>query len=219
MSISHSQVSNDIDWSWGITPKVMQLRLYDATLATSSKISKLTGNDYLAYYSTLNFDAGLAKTYLSGWRTGIVVKNVIPQSFAFKNALTAGATPIANGSTLYLKPQVRGGISYEYPKWFTVAFDADLTKNDPAGLEDPSQFVALGGELSTSGWTQIRIGYRADLVNTARNVASIGFGLSPRIPNFKTHFDFAFTASPDIFNNGWDAATQVGIAMKFGLNF
>jgi hypothetical protein len=219
MSISHEQVTNDIDWSWGITPKVMQLRLYDATLATTSKVSNLTGNDYLAYYSTLNFDAGIAKTYLSGWRTGLVVKNVIPQSFEFKNAPSAGATPIANGSTLYLNPQVRAGISYEYPKWFTVALDADLTRNDPAGLEDPSQCVALGGELSTSDWVQIRAGYRADLVNAARNIASIGFGLSPRLPHFKTHFDFALTASPDIFTNGLDAATQVGIAMKFGLNF
>ncbi len=219
VSISHAQVSNDIDWSWGITPKVMQLRLYDATLATSSKVSNLTGNDYLAYYSTLNFDVGLAKTYLSGWRTGIVVKNVIPQSFEFKNAPSAGATPVANGSTLYLTPQVRGGISYEYPKWFTVAFDADLTRNDPAGLEDPSQFVALGGEISTSDWTQIRAGYRADLVNAARNVASVGLGVSPRVPNFKTHFDIALTASPDIFKNGLDGATQVGLAMKFGLNF
>jgi hypothetical protein len=219
MSISHAQVTNDIDWSWGITPKVMQLRLYDATLATSNTVSNFTGNDYLAYYSTLNFDAGLAKTYASGWRTGIVIKNVIPQSFEFKNAPSAGATPIANGSTLDLKPQVRAGISYEFPKWFTVAFDADLTRNDPAGLEDPSQFFALGGELSTSDWVQIRAGYRADSVNAARNVASVGFGLSPRLPNFKTHFDLALTASPDIFNKGLDAATQVGLAMKFGLNF
>ena len=180
VSISHEQVSNDIDWSWGITPKVMQLRLYDATLATSNTLSNATSNDYLAYYSTLNFDAGLAKTYLNGWRTGIVVKNVIPQSFDFKNAPSAGATPVANGSTFYLNPQVRGGISYEYPKWFTVALDADLTRNDPAGLEDPSQCVALGGEVSTSDWVQIRAGYRADFVNAARNIASVGFGLSPR---------------------------------------
>jgi hypothetical protein len=219
LALSHGVVTNDVEWAWGITPKVMQMRLYDATIAATSSTSNLTGNDYLAYYSTLNFDAGLSKVYLNGWRSGIVVKNVIPQSFDFKNAPTAGATPVANGSTLHLNPQVRAGFGYESIGLFSVALDADLTRNDPAGLEDPSQYLAIGGEVSTSGWVQIRAGYRADLVNAARNVASIGFGLSPRLPSFKPHFDFAITASPDIFNNGWDAATQVGVAMKFGLNF
>ena len=219
MSISHGLVSNDVAWSWGITPKVMQMRLYDTTIGSSSSLSGATSGDYLAYYSTLNFDAGLAKTYLNGWRTGLVVKNVIPQTFAFKNAPTPGATPVADGSTLNLSPQVRAGISYEQINWFTIALDADLTKNDPAGLENPSQYVALGGEFSTSGWAQFRAGYRADLVNSALNQISIGLGISPRLPYSKPHLDLAITASPNIFNNGYNAATQAGAYLQFGLNF
>ena len=219
LSIAHGEVTNDVEWSWGMTPKVMQLRLYDATIAATGGLSNATANDYLAYYSTLNFDAGLSKTFLNGWRSGIVVKNLIPQTFDFKTALTAGTTPVANGSKLNLNPQVRVGLGYEQVGWFAVALDADLTKNDPAGLEDPSQYIALGAEFSTAGWTQYRIGYRADMVNAARNVASVGIGLSPRLPFFKPHFDFAITASPDIFNNGLDNATQVGAYMKFGINF
>jgi|GEM_PF-768085 hypothetical protein len=218
-SISHGLVSNDVAWSWGITPKVMQMRLYDATIGSSSTLSNATSNDYLAYYSTLNFDAGIAKTYLNGWRTGLVVKNVIPQTFDFKNALTPGATPVADGSKLNLSPQVRAGISYEQINWFNLALDADLTKNDPAGLENPSQYVAVGGEFSTSGWAQIRAGYRADLVNSALSQVSIGLGISPRLPYYKPHLDLAITASPNIFNNGYNAATQVGAYLQFGLNF
>jgi hypothetical protein len=218
LSISHAQVTNDVEWSWGVTPKVMQLRMFDATIAATGGVSSSALNDNLAYYSTLNFDAGLAKVFLNGWRTGIVVKNVIPQTFDFKSAPTAGATPVANGATLNLNPQVRAGLSYEN-SLFMIALDGDLTRNDPAGLEDPSQIVALGVELNLSGWTQFRAGYSADMVNAARNVASIGWGFSPRVPYFKPHFDIALTASPDLFNNGLNGVTQMGMSMKFGMNF
>lgn len=218
LSISHALVTNDKSWSWGITPKLMQMRMYDVLVAASTNLNSVSSNDYLANYSTLNFDAGLSKTFLNGWRSGIVVKNVIPQTFDFKNAPTPGATPVADGATLNLKPQVRGGFSYENP-WFALAFDADITRNDPAGLENPSQYMSLGGELNTSDWTQIRAGYRADMINTALNVASLGIGLSPRLPYFKPHFDLAIIASPDIFASGWNGATQVGISLKMGLNF
>jgi hypothetical protein len=218
LSIAHRAVTYDQEWAWGITPKIMQIRMYDATMGATGSLSNATGNDYLAYYSTLNVDVGLAKILMTGWRTGIVVKNLIPQTFDFKNAPTAGATPVANGSKLTMNPQVRVGTSYAND-WMAVALDADLTRNDPAGLEDPSQFIALGLEFSASGWTQIRAGYRADMVNAARNIASFGMGMSPRLPFFKPHFDFALTVSPDAFTNGLNAATQVGAALKLGFNF
>ena len=219
VSISHGLVSNDVAWSWGITPKVMQMRLYDTTLGAKSSLNNASTSDYLAYYSTLNFDAGIAKKYLNGWRTGLMVKNVIPQSFDFKNAPTAGATPVADGSTLDIKPEVRAGISYEQLNWFTLALDADITRNNPAGLESQSQFISVGGEFSTSGWAQIRAGYRADLVDRTLDVASIGVGFSPRVPYLKPHFDLAVTASPEIFNRGYNAANQAGVYLQFGLNF
>ena len=218
-SISHGLVTNDVAWSWGITPKVMQMRLYDTTLGAKSSLNNASSSDYLAYYSTLNFDAGIAKTYLNGWRTGLVVKNVIPQSFDFKNAPTPGATPVSDGATLDIKPEVRAGVSYEQPNWYTLAVDADLTRNNPAGLESQSQYISVGGEFSTSGWTEIRVGYRADLVDRTLDVASVGIGFSPRVPYFKPHFDLAVTASPDIFKSGYNAATQAGVYLQFGLNF
>lgn len=220
LSISHGLVTNDHAWSFGFTPKVMQLRLFDALLAANNgtSTSGLIANDYLASYSTLNFDAGIAETYLNGWRTGLVIKNVIPHKFDFKQAATKGGTPVADGSTLNMNPQMRTGVSYEN-KWSTVAFDLDLTRNNPAGLENQSQYAGIGGEVNTSDWVELRAGYRYDMINPSQKEFSLGFGLSPRFPFFKTHMDFAITASPDIFSTGWNNAVQAGASMKLGLNF
>lgn len=209
LSISHGLVTRDQEWAVGVTPKYMQFKLFDALLdANTGNANNATGSDYMAQYSSLNFDLGVAKSYLNGWRTGVVVKNVLPQSFDFKRAPTAGATPVATGSTLDLKPQVRAGVSHE-TAWSTLAFDLDLTQNDPAGLENRSQYAALGGELSALGWAQLRAGYRADMLNSARNVTSFGLGLSPRIPFFKLHFDLAYAYNAD----------EKGASLRFGFNF
>jgi len=222
LSISHSFISKDQSWSIGFTPKVMNLQLFDALLSANNgtSTSGITGNDYLAKYNTVNLDVGVAKSYNNGWRTGIVVKNVVPQTFDFKNAPTlgVGATPVPDGATLTMNPQARFGVSHENA-WSTIAFDMDVTKNNPAGLENPSQFVGIGGELSAWGWAQIRAGYRTDLVTSGQEMISLGFGLSPRIPYFKPHLDFAVSASPNILANGWNNASQVGASLKMGLNF
>lgn len=211
LSISHGfakTLKAPSDWSLGVTPKIIQLQLFDAKLDPAKSSSDATGNDYLATYSTMNLDVGAAKVYGNGWRTGAVIKNLIPQSFDFKTAPTPGATPVANGSALNLTPQVRVGVSHEN-SWSTVALDVDLTQNDPAGLENKSQYVALGGELSAWGWAQFRAGYRADLVNTSRSVASLGLGISPRIPYFKIHTDLAVAGN----------ANEIGASLRFGFNF
>ncbi len=220
LSISHNLVTSDHSWSLGVTPKVMNLQLFDALLAANNgtNTSNATGNDYLAKYNTVNFDMGVAKSYNNGWRTGVVVKNVIPQSFDFKRAPNPGDTPIAIGSKLNMNPQGRLGISHENA-WSTVAFDLDLAKNNPAGLESKSQYAGLGGELSAWGWAQLRAGYRSDLVNKGQDLISLGFGLSPRIPYFKPHLDLAVTSSRDVLSNGWNNATQAGASLKLGFNF
>lgn len=203
LSISHGLVTRDQEWAIGITPKYMQLQLFDALLdANSGNTSNATSSDNIAKYSTLNFDMGVAKSYLNGWRTGVVAKNVLPQKFDFKRS------QVATGETLNLNPQLRAGVSHE-TDWSTLAFDLDLTQNDPAGLENRSQYAALGGELSALGWAQLRAGYRADLLNSARNVTSFGLGLSPRIPYFKLHFDLAYAYNAD----------EQGASLRLGFNF
>jgi hypothetical protein len=208
LAVSHGFVSGGREWTVGVTPKIMQMQLFDATIdANAGDLNGATGDDFLAKYTGFNFDLGAAKNYGNGWTTGAVIKNVIPQTYDFKQAPTAGATQVTTGS-LSIKPQVRVGVARENT-WSTVALDVDLTQNDPAGLENKSQYVALGGELSAWGWAQLRAGYRADLVNTSRNVASLGLGLSPRIPYFKIHTDLAVAGN----------ANEVGLSWRLGFNF
>ncbi len=203
LSASHGFIYHDQAWVLGVTPKLMQLQLFDALLdANSGNTDGVTGSANLIKYSAFNFDIGTARNYENGWRTGLVIKNVLPQDFDFKR------NNVATGAKLSLKPQIRAGVSHEN-EWSTVALDADLTKNDPAGLENHSQYVALGGELSALGWAQLRAGYRADLVDSSRSLTSVGLGISPRIPYFKFHFDLAYA-----FNSN-----EQGGSLRLGLNF
>jgi hypothetical protein len=220
VSLSHGFVSNDRRFSIGITPKMLRLHMYDASLtASAGSINGMTGNDYYAFYTAPNIDIGITKNFVGGFRTGLVVKNAITQTYEFKNAPTAGATPVANGSTLTIKPQVRVGMAYEIPL-FTVAADLDLTKNDPAGLEDYSQYAGVGFEVGISDWTQLRAGYRANMISKAKDqVVSAGLGFSPRLPYFKPHFDFAITTSPNFFHEGFAGANDLGFSLRFGFNF
>jgi hypothetical protein len=222
LSISHNLVTYNQSWSLGFTPKVMNLQLFDALLSANNGTSTtgVTGNDYLAKYNTVNFDIGVAKSYSNGWRTGLVVKNVVPQSFDFKAIASGAASGSAQQTTgqLNINPQGRLGISHENA-WSMVAVDVDLAKNNPAGLESKSQYAGIGGELSAWGWAQIRAGFRSDLLNKGQDLISLGLGLSPRIPYFKPHLDLAVTSSRDVLSNGWNNATQAGAALKLGFNF
>jgi hypothetical protein len=220
LSISRNLVISDQSWSFGITPKVMNLHLFDAKLNPDkgSISSGLTSSDNMAEYNTVNFDLGVGKSYLSGWRLGAVVKNVIPQTYDFKHALTPGGITVPDGSKLILNPQSRVGLSYAND-WSTVAFDLDVTRNNPAGLEKYSQYAGLGVEYNAFGWAQLRAGYHHDLLDPKRPAASVGFGVSPRIPYFKPHLDVALAVSPSIFSQGWGGATQMGASLKAGFNF
>jgi hypothetical protein len=133
-----------------------------------------------------------------------VLKNIIPYKLDFKRAPTPGATPVATGDTLTLNPQARLGVSHTN-NWSTVALDVDLTRNDPSGLENATRYIALGGELNALGWAQLRAGYRIDTENSARNITSIGLGLSP----FGVHADLAVAGN----------ANEIGASFQLGFRY
>lgn len=189
----------------GITPKIVQAQLYDIPIGFNSpSFSNFNGNDYLAKYSIANFDLGMAKNFRNGWRAGLVVKNVIPYFLDFKRAPVAGAVPVATGDTLRLVPQSRAGVSYTNRR-AVIALDADLYRNDPAGLENYTQYISLGGELNAWNWAQLRVGYRADLVNSSRNIVTLGLGFSP----FGVHTDIAVAGN----------ANELGAYFQLGFRF
>ena len=204
ISLAREFTVRDQSLAIGLSPKIVKVLRFDVVTDVNTDAT-LTGDDYRAEYTNFNFDLGIAKNYKNGWRSGFVVKNVIPYSYDFKRAPTAGATPVPTGVKMELKPQARVGVSHANT-WSTVALDVDITRNDPAGLEDKSQYIALGGELDAFGWAQIRAGYRADLVNSARNVASLGLGLAL----FKVvHVDIAAAGNKN----------EIGASFQFGVHF
>ncbi len=165
-------------WGLGITPKVIRATLidYSADVNTGST-NNIDGDKYTAKYTSVNFDLGLAKDYANGWRTGFVVKNVLPRNFDFKS-IVPGDTAKSVTGTMKLRAQARVGASYSND-WSTVALDVDLTSNDPAGFESPSKFIALGAEFDAMSWAQLRVGYRADGKNRNRKAAAVGIGRCP----------------------------------------
>lgn len=194
-------------WGLGITPKMVKVNLYDYAVNVNSSTSNAPGSDYTAKYSHFNFDLGLAKDYGNGWRSGFVVKNVIPHTYDFKSipAGAAAGSPQVTTGQLNLKPQARIGASHT-TSWSTVAMDFDLTANDPAGLENKSQYLSLGAELNAWDWAQIRLGYRANLKDSNRNIPSVGLGLAP----FGVlHFDVAVSKS----------ANEIGAAARLAFTF
>ena len=204
-ALSHEYKIFNHDIALGITPKIIKAQLFDIPISVNNtNQTNFSSTDYLAEYSLVNFDLGAAKNYNNGWRTGLVIKNVIPQSLDFKRASTAGAIPVATGEQLTLRPQARIGISHEN-SWSTVAMDVDLTRNDPAGFEKATRYIALGGELNAFDWAQLRAGYRVDAENSARNVASLGLGISP----FGVHADLAVAGN----------ANEIGASFQLGFRF
>lgn len=203
-SLSRVYYINNRSVAFGITPKIVKAQLYDAPISVNSNASSFNSADYRADYTFLNFDWGVAKYFRHGWRAGFVIKNVIPQFLDFKNAIAPGTTPIANGNTLTLRPQARMGVSRSNA-WSTVALDIDITRNDPVGLENFTQYIALGGELNAWDWAQVRAGYRFDVVDSSRSVASIGLGLSP----FGVHADIAVAGN----------ATEIGASAQIGFRY
>lgn len=193
-------------WALGITPKKVTVRLYDINMdMKTAENDNVNEDDYMAEYSHTNFDIGLAKNYNNGWRSGLVVKNVIKHTYDFKNAPTPGTEPVATGETITLKPQARLGVSHQN-SWSTVAVDVDLTSNDSAGFNEKSRYVALGAELNGWDWIQLRVGYRLNTEDSARNVVSAGLGLAIA---GTLHVDAAVATNSD----------ETGAALQLGLQF
>jgi hypothetical protein len=199
-ALSHEFQIQNHNVAFGITPKIVKAKLFDTVVKVSdSNQSNVSAADNTAEYNTFNFDLGVAKAYENGWRTGFVIKNVIPQNLEFRRA------QVSTGEMLTLKPQARIGVSHT-TSWSTVAMDLDLTRNDPAGLEQATQYLALGGELNAWDWAQLRAGYRVDMVNSARSVASVGLGLAPF---GVAHIDLAVAGN----------ANEIGASFQFGVHF
>ena len=190
----------------GVTPKMVSVTVFDYEAnADSADTDNIDGDDYSTDYSDFNLDVGIALDHKNGWRSGFVIKNIIAQDYDAMNTDPVTGAETATDMVVSLKPQARVGVSHTN-SWSTVAIDVDLTENEGLGLAgDKSQYVALGIELDAFDFAQLRFGYRADTVNSDRDVVSAGIGFSP----LGIHIDIAGAFNDD----------EVGASFQLGFRF
>jgi hypothetical protein len=176
----------------GITPKSMRINTVDYSVSPQSADIDLDLGR--REYTDTNFDIGAAMDYGDGYKTGIVVKNVMSKSY-----------DTVLGNKIELKPQVRLGMSH-HTDWSIVGVDLDVTKNDPVGfLGKESQFLAVGTELNLLSILQLRLGYRHDLAGNYDGLYSVGVGFSP----LGIHLDLGLAGNDN----------EVAAGFQFGLSF
>lgn len=179
----------------GITPKSVNVTTYD--YAVGMQTASIDTNKGKVEYSNSNVDVGIASYLGGGFKFGVVGKNLVKKSYI-----------TALGNVLELKPQVRAGVSH-HSHWATVAFDADVTRNDPLGFDEKTQYLGLGVEFNLLDTLQVRAGIKRNRLATVtskdKDVSSIGVGLSP----FGIHIDAAYARSD----------VEKAVSLQLGFNF
>ena len=165
MSFSREFHGRRMNWAFGITPKYQKVSTFDYSVNPQDEedIDADTGRKD---YSGFNFDLGIAKDLGSGFKAGLVGKNMISRSY-----------DTVLGNKIELKPQYRLGLSH-HSSWTTIAVDVDLNKSKPIAFEQEAQFLGVGLEFDAWNFLQLRIGYRGDLTGNYDGIPSVGFGLS-----------------------------------------
>jgi hypothetical protein len=108
------------------------------------------------------------------------------------------------GNSLDLTPTVHLGAARQ-EEWWTVAVDLDLVGQEGIYQLPRDQYLSTGIEVDLAGWGQLRGGYRLNLDDSDRNVASVGIGVSP----FGIHVDIALAGNQN----------EVGAAAQLGFRF
>jgi len=176
----------------GITPKSVKVATFDYSVsAQHADINKDQGR---LDYSGSNFDIGFAKDLGSGFKGGLVGKNMLARDYT-----------TALGNTIQVRPQIRAGVSHQTP-WSTVAFDLDLSENKPVAFDKPTRYAALGAEIDIWSFLQFRVGYRSDLAGNYGSVPSVGLGLSI----FGVHIDAAASGR---------SKDEASVALQLGFKF
>ena len=216
------------DIAFGLTPKLQKVTIFDYTQDLDGE--ECTDNngdgdtndsgecvevsfdsdavtDSTEEYNSFNIDIGTAYQFGAEkqFQAGLVIKNVIPKEYESSPYVLSNGS---EGIIVKMNPMVRAGISHK-TSWSKVAFDLDLTKNDPVAFEDSTQYAAIGAELDLFRFAQLRAGYRANLAASDQDVMTFGIGLSP----FAVHLDIGLMANPS------DVEKEAGVALELGVEF
>ncbi|MFC1747895.1 conjugal transfer protein TraF [Pseudomonadota bacterium] len=179
------------DFALGITPKYFKVTTFDYSVDvnTADFDSDLGKKEY----SDFNLDIGIAKDHMNGWKTGLVVKNVIAEEYQ-----------TVLGNTVKIEPQARAGVSHS-TDWTTVALDVDLNESDAVGFDSKTQYVGLGAELDVFETVQLRVGYRHNMSDSDTSIATAGIGFAI----FGAHADLSVGANED----------EIGGSFQLGFRF
>jgi len=193
------------DLAVGVTPKFTRLELFDysASNETASE-SGFNRDDYISNYEDFNLDVGIAQQLENGWTVGLAARNLIAHEYAGHRLDPMSGVMTPTGNSLDLTPTVHLGAGRQ-EEWWTVAVDLDLVGQEGFYQLPRDQYLSTGVELDLAGWGQLRGGYRLNLDDSDRNVASVGIGVSP----FGLHFDVAVAGNQN----------EVGAAAQLGFRF
>ncbi|GAA6134111.1 conjugal transfer protein TraF [Oceaniserpentilla sp. 4NH20-0058] len=197
------------DISFGVTPKLQMVTIFDykQQLDSEDEFDGDTITENTEEYSAFNLDLGAAYQFgiEKQWQAGITIQNLLGGEYESYQYVNSNG---AEGSMVTISPMMRAGISHQ-TSWSKVAFDLDLTENDPVAFEDPTQYAAIGAEFNLFRTLQLRAGYRSNLAGTDQDIVTAGIGLSP----FAIHLDLGVMA------NASDPEKEAGIALEFGVEF
>ncbi len=158
--------------SFGVSPKMQRVEtFYYRTSVADFDEDNFDADEYRSKENKTNIDLGVAASWQNGVTVAVSARNLLSHEFTTVNV---------NGEAfLYkLNPQVTAGVNYQN-SWVSVSADLDLTRHKGFGLQDQSQWAAVGVELDALDWAQLRFGYRNDLKSVQNDQISAGIGLSP----------------------------------------
>lgn len=194
LSMAHEFGTAGDTYVLGLTPKYVVADVIDYVAdPETAEGGDVLDSENIETHRHFNADIGIAKDFRNNWRTGLVVKNVVAKEFE-----------TSRGRTIKMNPQARLGVARQ-TDWTTLALDVDLTENEPVNFEDKTRYVSLGAEFNAMDWLQLRLGYRANTLDSSRNVASAGIGLSP----FGFHVDLGVAGNGD----------ELGASLQAGYRF
>ena len=191
------------DLAVGVTPKFTRLELFDYSVSNeTASESGFNSDDYISNYEDFNLDVGIAQQLDNGWTVGLAARNLIAHEYAGHRLDPMSGVMTPTGNSLDLTPTVHLGAGRQ-EEWWTVAVDLDLIAQEGLLPQLPrDQFLSAGVEVDLAGWGQLRGGYRLNLDDSGRNVASAGIGVSP----FGLHVDIALAGN----QNEFGGAVQLG---------
>ncbi|WP_396587694.1 conjugal transfer protein TraF [Bermanella sp. R86510] len=197
------------DIAFGVTPKVQKITVFDYVqrLDSEEDFDEDSITENTEEYTELNVDLGAAYQFgaENQFQAGVVIKNLLGKEFeSARYADSNGAL----GTLIEVNPQIRAGVSHK-TSWTKVAFDLDLTENDPVAFEDATQYASIGAELNVWRTLQLRAGYRANLAGSDQDVMTAGIGISPAM----VHLDIGAMV------NTSDPEKEAGVAIEFGVEF